>query len=190
MKELLSKKAIRVLENNGYKFVYKNHLITFKRATDYIGIIVIGFITLFFGGTLMIFSSFLGYLTFVLGIGGIIVRQRYFSKKMNFAANLKTQKFDFFDNAIELEHQSLSYTSKIIIHSRFVDEYTSSFKTTSEEHEISIRIELLSGSMFTLFRFQSDHAKPSDEIMEIYKFMKKLIRWTKRKRAQSTGQTD
>lgn len=104
---------------------------------------------------------------------------------MNFTVNLDTQKFDFIDSSIELDQQSLSYASKIILHSKFVDEYTSSFKSTSEEHSITVKIQLLSGSIFTLFDFHSDYEKPSDEMMEVYKLIKKLIRWTKRKETET-----
>lgn len=183
-KRLLSKKAIRLLEDNGYRFRNKDNKIIFKRATEYISIIVVSFILLIVATPLFLFNTLLAWLTIFLGIGGLVVRFKYFSKKMNFTVNLLTKKFDFFDNTIELERQSLSYAKKIIIHSKFVSEYSSSFKSTSEEHEISIRIVLLSGSMFTLFKFHSDYEKPSEEIMEVHDFVKNLIRWTKKKEAQ------
>ena len=186
---LLSKKAIRLLEDNGYKFRKKDKIIVFKRATEYISIVVVTFIILIIAAPLFLFNSLLAWLTIILGIAGLFVRHKYFSKKMNFTVNLLTKKFDFFDNVIELERQSLSYARKLIIHSRFVSEYSSSFKSTSEEHEISIRLELLSGSMFTLFRFHSDYEEPSEEIMEIHDFVKNLIKWTRKKEAQYKLQT-
>lgn len=186
---LLSKKAIRLLEDNGYKFKKKDRIIIFKRAAEYISIVVVTFIILIIAAPLFLFNSILAWLTILLGIGGLFVRHKYFSKKMNFTVNLITKKFDFFDNVIVLERQSLSYAKKLIIHSRFVSEYASSFKNTSEEHEISIRIQLLSGSMFTLFKFHSDYEKPSREIMEVHDFVKNLIRWTKKKEAQYKLQT-
>lgn len=180
----LSKQAVRLLGDNGYKFNKKDRIIEFKRATEYTSIVVVTFIILIVAAPLFIFNTLLAWLTILLGFVGLFVRYKYFSKKMNFTVNLTTKKFDFFDNAIELERQSLSYAKKIIIHSRFVSEYSSSFKETNEEHEISIRLELLSGSMFTLFKFHSDYEKPSEEMLEVHDFIKNLIRWTKQKEAQ------
>lgn len=185
MNELLSKKATRLLEDNGYKYKKRDSLIVFRKGSDYTSIIVVSIIILIISAPFFFFNTFLGLLTLALGVAGIVVRYKYYSKKMNFTVNLATQKFDFIDNSIELEQQSLSYASKIILHSKFVDEYASSFKSTSEEHLITIRIQLLSGSIFTLFNFHSDYEKPSDEMMEVYKFIKKLIRWTKRKETET-----
>lgn len=181
MKELLSKKALRTLADNGYQFKREDDKIILKKKFDYIAIIVIAVITLIVGFPLFLVNGFLGLLTLVLGMAIIFIRQKYFAKKMLFEVDLSNQKFDFFDHSIELERQSLSFASKIILHSKYVDEYTSSFKSTSEEHQITISIQLLSGSVFTLFYFHSDYAKPSEEILEVYKLIKKLIRWTKKK---------
>ncbi|MEP5611313.1 MAG: hypothetical protein ABJP45_03655 [Cyclobacteriaceae bacterium] len=185
----LSKKAIHVLEDNGYKFKKTDNLIVFKRATEYTSIVVVSFIILIVAGPLFIINPLLAWLTIILGAAGLYVRFKYYSKKMNFTANLTTKKFDFFDNSIELERQSLSFAKKLIIHSRFVSEYSSSFKSTSEEHEISMRIQLLSGSIFTLFKFHSDYEEPSEEMMEVHDFVKNLIKWTRNKEAQYKFQT-
>ncbi|MEQ9402287.1 MAG: hypothetical protein RIM99_01770 [Cyclobacteriaceae bacterium] len=190
MNTLISKKARRLLEDNGYKFRQKENLIVFRRATDYIGAIIISIIIIIIATPFFMFNTFLGLLTLSIGFGGLYIRRKYYSKKMEFTVDLNTQKFDFFDNEIELENQSLSYASKIILHSKFVDEYSSSFKSTSEEHQITIRVELLSGSLLTLFHFHSDYSKPSEEILEVYKLIKKLIRWTKKKEAESKLQDD
>lgn len=189
MKDLLSKKALNLLGDNGYKFKKTDDLIVFRRATEYTSIVVVSFILLIVSLPIFFFNAYLGWLTIAIGIIGLVVRFKYFTKKMNFTVNLKTQKFDFHDNTIELENQSLSYAAKILIHSKFVSEYTSSFKSTSEEHEISIIVQLLSGSMLTIFKFHSDYEKPSDEIMEVHDLIKDLIKWTKKKDAQSKAQT-
>ncbi|MEP1096730.1 MAG: hypothetical protein ABJG78_16555 [Cyclobacteriaceae bacterium] len=185
----LSKKAIHLLEDNGYKFKMADNLITFKRATEYTSIVVVSFIVLIVAAPLFIFNSLLAWLTIILGAAGLYVRFKYYSKKMNFTVNLTTKKFDFFDNSIELERQSLSFAKKLIIHSRFISEYSSSFKNTSEEHQISMRIQLLSGSIFTLFKFHSDYEEPSEEMMEVHDFVKNLIKWTRKKEAQYKLQT-
>ena len=189
MKPLLSKKAIRVLEDNGYKYKQSDEFILFRKSTEYISIIVVSVIGLIIAFPLFIFNTFLGILTLLLVAAGIVFRYKYYSKKMVFSINLKTQKFNFLDHVIELENQSLSFASKIILHSRFKDEYTSAFKNTSEEHHITIGMELLSGSMFTIFRFYSDYSKPSEEMLEVYKLVKKLIHFSKKKEAESKQQT-
>jgi hypothetical protein len=189
VKNSLSKKAIRLLEDNGYLFKIKDDTIIFRKSTEYTSIVVVSFLILIIASPLLLINTFLALLTLLLGITGLVVRFKYYTKKMNFIVKLKNQKFDFNDNVIELEDQSLSYASKILINSKFVSEYTSSFKSTSEEHEIAIRIQLLSGSILTLFKFHSDYEKPSEEIMEVHDFIKELIRWTKKKDAQSKAQT-
>lgn len=185
----LSKKAIHLLEDNGYKFKKTDNLIVFKRATEYTSIVVVSVIILIVAGPMFIFNALLAWLTILLGAAGLYVRFKYYSKKMNFTVNLLTKKFDFFDNQIELERQSLSFAKKLIIHSRFVSEYSSAFKSTSEEHEVSMRIQLLSGSIFTLFKFHSDYEEPSEHMMEVHDFVKRLIKWTKQKEAQYKLQT-
>ncbi len=185
MKSLLSKEAIRVLEDNSYKFIQGEDLIVFKRAKEYTTIIVIGGLFFFVALVLFIFSTLFGILTLLLGAAAIFVKVRYFTKKMDFIVNLKTLKFDFYDNEIDLDQQSLSFASKIILHSKFVASYASADKSTNEEHRITINIKLLSGSTFTLFAFHSDYSEPSDEIVEIYELIKKLIRWTKAKDQES-----
>ena len=153
VKSLLSKKAIRLLEDNGYRYLQKGRTITFKRAFDYVSIIVVVVLTLLIAFPLFLFNTFLGVLTIVLALGTLIARYTYFAKKMKFVIDLPTQKFNFSDNYISLSNQSLSYASKIILNSKFKDEYTSAFKTTSEEHAITIRLELKSGSGFTCFKW-------------------------------------
>ncbi|MEM6829083.1 MAG: hypothetical protein AAF551_01115 [Bacteroidota bacterium] len=187
MKPLLSKKSIRLLEDNGYKYYQKGRTITFQNTFDYISIVVISGLVLFIGVPMILFNIYLGILTILLALIGLLLKYTRFSKKMKFTIDLPTQKFDFFDKHVGLANQSLSYASKIILNSKFKDEYSSAFKTTSEEHIITIRLELKSGRGFTCFKFHSDYAKPSEEILEIYKLLKKLVRFTKNKQVEPSA---
>lgn len=181
MKPLLSKQSIQLLKNNGYAYSQNGGTITFQKAFDYVSIIVVSILALLVAFPFFLFNTFLGALTIFIAIGGLILKYTRFSKKMKFILDIPTQKFHFLDHAISLENQSLSYASKIILNSKFKDEYSSAFKSTTEEHIITIRLEMISGSGFTCFRFHSDYAKPSEEILEIYKLLKKLIQFTKKK---------
>ncbi|MEQ9008601.1 MAG: hypothetical protein RLP12_12000, partial [Ekhidna sp.] len=64
----------------------------------------------------------------------------------------------------------------IYIHSKFVDEYSSAFKSTSEEHQITIGLELDNQKLAPLFKLISDHAKPSKEMNEVYDFLESSIK--------------
>lgn len=185
----LTKKAVHELEDNGYKYKHKADLIVFKRASDYVSVIVIFAILLFVSIPIFAFNTFLGILTVLLAIGGVFVKIKYYSKKMNFTINLQTQKFSFYDNAVDLDNQSLSFASKISLRSRFKDEYASAFKNTSEEHEITMNLELMSGTVLTLFKFHSDYAKPSEEIEQVHNLIKNIIITAKKMQAKASSQT-
>ena len=78
---------------------------------------------------------------------------------------------------LELDDRSKSFSfdeiQGIYIHSRFVDEYSSAFKSTSEEHQVTIGLE--AKNQVPLFKLISDHAKPSKEMNEVYDYLKSII---------------
>ena len=72
-------------------------------------------------------------------------------------------------------HRQMDAIQSVELHSAYVDEYTSAFKETSEEHEITISIKLDSGYRMNLFIIKSDYSKPSTEIFETYNWVNTLV---------------
>ncbi|MEO9487642.1 MAG: hypothetical protein ABJI55_04620 [Ekhidna sp.] len=65
--------------------------------------------------------------------------------------------------------------SGVYIHSKFVDEYSSAFKSTSKEYRVTIGLEIKTEQHIPLFKLISDHAKPSKEMNEVQRFLESTI---------------
>ena len=84
------------------------------------------------------------------------------------------------EQAVEIDSRTKTFRfdqiQGIYIHSKFVDEYSSAFKSTSEEHQITIGLKLDNQQLVPLFKLISDHAKHSKEMNEVHDFLETRIR--------------
>lgn len=178
-KQPLSKDAIHLLAENGYKFKPNESGVSFKRSPGVMGAIVLMIITLF--ASIPFFAAGVIYgvgLIFIV-IGGIVIRRIYFSDHSRFNVDNARNTFSAKIGTYFQDDQPLSMISTIVLHSQFVDEYVTAARNSVEEHLISIRIQLMNKEEITLFKLKSDKSEPSSEINEIYHFLEKSIKLAK-----------
>ena len=170
---MLSKKSLDMLEYNGYSFRQSDGQLIFKKAgTDRIGLIIIMIISLLFTAMLFVIQWWAGIGALVIGFLVFRPLVKRIPGKLALALNPKNEE-------IELDNQSHTRNFHdirgVYIHSKFVDEYSSAFKSTSEEHQITIGLEEKNGNQIALFKMISDHAKPSKEMNEVHSFLQNTI---------------
>ncbi|WP_421763792.1 hypothetical protein [Ekhidna sp.] len=169
----LSKKALDMLEYNGYSFKQKDVQILFRKAgTDRVGLIIVMIVSLVFIVLIFALQWWAGLIAMVIAflIFRPLVKRIPGRLKLVIDSNKKT---------VEIDDRTQSYSfdqvSGVYNHSKFVDEYSSAFKSTSEEHQITIGFELENKQLVSLFKLISDHAKPSKEMNEVYTFLEGII---------------
>ncbi len=176
----LSKEAVRFLEENGYSFRLKDNQIQFKRRIGYMGSIVLLFVTLFL--SIPVFSVGVIYGIILIGgvIGAIMIRRIYFTKKSKLIIDLDANTFTAIIDTYYQEDQSLKMISTITMESKFIDEYTTAARNSVEEHLISIKVQLITKEILTLFRLKSDQSEPTPVINEIYALLEDVIKNAKK----------
>ncbi|MEQ8907119.1 hypothetical protein [Ekhidna sp.] len=170
----LSKKASDMLDYNGYRYKKDNHLILFRKAgTDRVGLTIVIIVSLVFVG--LIFA-----LQWWAGLIALIVAFLIFRPLVKRIPGSLKLVIDPEKKIVEIDNRTRAYNFDqifgIYIHSKFVDEYSSAFKSTSEEHQITIGLELDNQKLAPLFKLISDHAKPSKEMNEVYDFLESSIK--------------
>ena len=178
-KQSLSKKAIGLLAENGYKFRFNETEVTFKRSPGIMGAIVIMIITLFASIPLFAVGIIYGIGLIVAVLGALIIRRVFFSDQSSFKVNTDTKTFSAKVGTYFQEDQPLTMISTIVLHSQFIDEYVTAARNSVEEHLISIRIQLMNKEEITLFKLKSDQSEPSHEINEIYQFLEESVKLAK-----------
>lgn len=177
--QLLSRNAIDVLAENGYKFKISESVTSFKRSPGIMGAIVIMIITLF--ASIPLFASGIIYGIGLIAsvLGAIIIYRIYFSDHSRFNVNNSQKTFSAKIGTYYQDDQPLTMISSIVLHSQFIDEYVTAAKNSVEEHLISIRIQLMNKEEITLFKLKSGQSEPSQEINEIYQFLEKTVKLAK-----------
>ena len=178
-KQSLSKKAVLILEENGYKLKWNESVISFKRSPGFMGAIVLLIIALF--GSIPLFAAGIGFGLglIALTLGGIFVRRMYFSDRSSFKVDTMQKTFTAKIGTYYQEDQPLSMISTIALHSQFIDEYVTAARNSVEEYLISIRIQLINKEEITLFKLKSEQSEPSSEINEIYQFLEDSVKVAK-----------
>ncbi|WP_425389688.1 hypothetical protein [Ekhidna sp.] len=170
---MLSKKATDMIEYNGYSYKSNDRQILFKKTgTDRVGLIIV-----------MIFSAIIIGIFFAIqwwaGLGALIVAFLIFRPLVKRIPGSLKLAIDLAKQTLELDDRSKSFSFEeikgVYIHSKFVDEYSSAFKSTSEEHQVTIGLEIENETQIPLFKLVSDHAKPSKEMNEVYEYLKTII---------------
>ncbi|WP_420317207.1 hypothetical protein [Ekhidna sp.] len=170
---MLSNKAIDMLEYNGYSYKSKNDQILFKKAgTDRVGLIIVMIIS-------AVFIALFFALQWLAGLGALIVAFLIFRPLVRRIPGSLKLAIDPEKQTLELDDRSKSFSFEqikgVYIHSKFVDEYSSAFKSTSEEHQVTIGLEDENENQIPLFKLISDYAKPSKEMNEVYDYLSSVI---------------
>ena len=163
----LSKKAVDLLDYNGYSYKHKNSIITFRKRFDYIGSIVLILVVFFVS---LIFFPF-GLAFLALTIIGVIWYRAAVIKNNTLRFDMNINRAYIFDRKILFKHISAFY-----LRSKFVSEYSSSHKSTSKEYKVTMSVEFVRGGRYELFGFVSYYEKPSKEIEEIHDFLMSVVK--------------
>ncbi len=160
----LSKKAIELLNENGYSVKWKNQVLFIKHGLgDRILILTLGIILgTFLLAVTLAFRSIIIFIMLLLLAAVLVAKFRSTSGKSEL-------KFDFRSGLFHIQELrfNIHKITNIEISSTLVDEYSSAFKETSQEFRIDLTIYLNGGENFRILSFKSDYEQPSTEILEI-----------------------
>lgn len=164
-----------MLEYNGYSFRNRDNQFVFKHsAVDSIGLAIV----LFIAALLIIFLMAYNVL---IGVGGLLLVLFIFIpiiKRSKGRSQLAIDPTKQLLKVVEIDESSTTSfkdVDGVYTHSKFVDEYTSAFKSTSKEYRITIGVEV-DQRQIPLFKLIADHAKPSKEMNEVHEFLETVIR--------------
>ena len=175
----LSKKALDVLEDNGYQFSSKGHIITIKHSSGIMGVVVLGIISLFVSIPLFSAGAAYGIGLFVLVIGFVVIRRVFFSSRSKLIINTKDNTFTMKAGTYFEENQPLTMISAISLKSSFIDKYVTAARNEVEEHLIEIKVELISKESLTVFKLKSEQSEPTAEINEIFGLIESSVKEAK-----------
>ncbi|MEP1034044.1 hypothetical protein [Ekhidna sp.] len=173
---ILSKKAQDMLEYNGYSYKTHDNQHVFKHsAIDSIGLTIILMITTLLVIALMIYNLF-------LGIGALLLSLFIFAPIVKRSKGKSQLKIDIAQEVLKINEGESKITKGfneimgVYTHSKFVDEYSSAFKSTSKEYQITIGLEIDQQQIIPLFKLIADHEKPSKEANEVHDFLESVLR--------------
>ncbi|MEO9872426.1 hypothetical protein [Ekhidna sp.] len=172
---MLSKKALDMLEYNGYSMKNDESQISFNHSsTDMIGLMIVLILTFAVVVFLVSVQLFVGLGVAVLAFLIFLPIVKRSKGKFRLIIDKKNKSLSVKENDSTIS-KSFQFIDSIFIHSKFVDEYSSAFKSTSEEHRITIGLEMDNKKLIPIFKLISDHAKPSKEMNEVHDYIKSLI---------------
>lgn len=171
-----SKKTRHMLEDNGYSYGHNASIYSFKHSSGTaIGVIVVAALVGFFNIVFIVMHPIPGIIAFGLLIVATITVLRKLVGKTLIMMDTKNKTFTINTPTYSQNWTSLNTILGITLKSKYVDEYTSAFKNTSEEHLVTIHLNLVSGRNILLFKFSSDYAEPTEEINEVYYFLENAL---------------
>ncbi|MEM9894834.1 MAG: hypothetical protein AAF789_00575 [Bacteroidota bacterium] len=177
-KLLLSKEAIRMLENNSISYKERDKQIIFKRPYDFMGPFLFFFLYLLLAFPLSAISFRLSIGIF-LGICVLaILHWSRFSRRAKLILNLGAKELIFKSakiNNIFPFHD----IQDVVIYSVYNGSYASAFKKTNEEYVIRIGITTEAKEPIYLLRLIGDYQEPSSEMNEVVDLLNALIKHKK-----------
>lgn len=164
-----------MLEYNGYSYKKDNNLYVFRHsAVDSIGLSIIIFIALVMVIILVLVDPLFGAGALVVAFlifGPIVLRSK---GKSRVEIDSGKRVLRIFENSHKTV-KGFDEIQSIYTHSKFVDEYSSAFKSSSKEYRVTIGLEIDSNHI-PLFHLIADHEKPSKEANEVHDFLESIIR--------------
>ncbi len=163
-----------MLEYNGYSFKSENNLFVFRHSGfDGIGLgIIIALTVALIVLLIMTLPLYgIGALLLAILIFGPIVKRNKGRSKLEIDANKEVLRINEVDQKIE---KNFNEIASVYTHSKFVDEYSSAFKSTSKEYRVTIGLEI-DNRKFPLFKLIADHEKPSKEAAAVHDFLERVI---------------
>ncbi len=163
-----------MLEYNGYSFKQTSKQSIFRKTgMDRVGLTIIIILCLIFITLVFALQWWAGFIA--LAIGFFVFRPL-----VNRIPGSLKLLIDPDNRTLELDNRTRIFNfdqiSGVYVHSKFVDEYSSAFKSTSQEHQITIGLELTNKQLNPLFKLISDHANPSKEMNEVQRFIENSVK--------------
>lgn len=174
MKSPLSKEAVDLLYDNGYRINLSSSKITIKRPYNYIGAFIILFIFSMLALPLFDYSYWLGAMIFALLVVSIFLHRNLISKASSITINLENGKITI-DSKNGKRWFTTWYIRNLFIKSNFKSEYTSSFKNTSQEFLVVVGVQLKSGESIDFLYLLSDYQEPTDTMNEVHHFLESAL---------------
>lgn len=171
---MLSKQALNLLSENGYRFKSEDRMIRIKHSSsDRLFLALLGsFLSL--GCIAFAFAApVTGIITLLIVLAIFVTSFLRTPGKTLLVIDLKNNSFRLNDF-----QEKLSKVTSIEIQSKFIGEYSSAFKKTTEEHRIRIIITFKGDQKFTVVSVQSDYAEPSEELLEIKALLDGIVEKT------------
>lgn len=171
----LSKAAIEMLEDNGYRVKATDKLITFKKPYDFVGPGILFFLFALVALPLFNFNYWLGAGIFIFLVLSVYLHKNLLSKASTLKLFTRDNKLEFI-NKDGKRWFSFWYVRNLYLKSKFKGEYTSSFKNTSQEFLITLGVEFRSKQNMDLLFVKSDYKEPNDEMKEIHELFMDVLR--------------
>ena len=171
----LSKEAIEMLEDNGYRVKVMDKIITFKKPYDYIGPGILFFLYALVALPVFNVNYWLGAGLFIVLVVGVFLHRNLISKASTLKLFTRDNKLEFI-NKDGKRWFSFWYVRNLYIKSKFKSEYTSAFKSTSKEYAVTLGVELRSKQSMNLLFMKSDYEEPSEEMKEVHDLFMDVLR--------------
>jgi len=171
----LSKKAVEMLEDSGYRVKITDKLITFKKPYDYVGPAILFFLFALIALPLFGYNYWLGTGIFITLVLAVYLHRNLLSKASTLKLFTRENKLEF-KNRDGKVWFSFWYVRNIYIRSKFKSEYSSAFKNTTQEFIVSLGVELRSKQTKDLLFMTSDYQEPSIEMNEIHDLFMDALR--------------
>ena len=171
----LSKAAIEMLEDSGYRVKVTDKLIVFRKPYDFVGPGIIFFLFALCALPLFSFNYWLGAGTFITLVLAVYLHRNLVSKASTLKLFTRENKLEFKNKDGKIWF-SFWYVRNLYIRSKFKSEYTSAFKNTSQEFIVSIGVELRSRQTKDLLFMTSDYQEPSQEMNEVHDLFMDVLR--------------
>ncbi len=170
----LSKGAIELMKENGYRWKTDSGVLTFERSADSKAFIIV--LAVFLSIGLIIIGNFVPLFSLLIIILVWWIAYHQIRKRQKSSIF----KLDFRKKCFEIDgyRRPIADITNLHLHSVFVDEYTSAHKGTSKEYEISIEL-VTQKEGFKVLSFRSDNEKPHPEVHEIFERIKTMLKASK-----------
>ena len=164
-----------MLDYNGYSFRISGSVILFKKGHDYVGVGIVAFLSILLIPLLFSIGILIGFLFMALVTGGITFYFKRFSKFTKLTLDSSKRNI-IFQSTKEKRRLLYRHVNSVFLHSKFKSEYSSAFKSTNEEHTVTLGVQLNDGVALNLFTMISDYAEPSKEMKEVARYLESTLK--------------
>ncbi len=164
-----------MLEYNGYSYKNKEGIFIFKHsAIDSIGLTILLLFSTLLVIALLIYNILFGVGAMLLCLFIFVPIVKRSKGKSSLIIDPANQLLRFNESDRKIT-KGFSDVVGVYTHSKFVDEYSSAFKSTSKEYRVTIGLDI-DDLKISLFKLISDHQKPSKEMNAVHNFLESVLK--------------